>query len=75
MQRMQALRLMPSHTYFYRKLSQYGKDFDKDIIEDVVLEGKRRTALIQREQLKNEDRSGKHLSEDDNSKTEVSIHF
>ena len=55
MQRMQALRLMPSHTFFYQKLSQYGKDYDADILKDVELEGKRRTALIRKEQLKSEE--------------------
>jgi hypothetical protein len=60
MHRMPALRLMLSHTYFYRKLSQYRKDYHRgDIPKNVELEGKRITALIQKEQFsdKEEDTS------------------
>lgn len=64
MQRMQALRLMPSHTYFYRKLSQYGKDHDQEILSNVEKEGKRRTALAQRELMKNKPTDDRLLSEE-----------
>lgn len=47
MSRMQSLRLMPSHTYFYKKLSEYGKDHDLAIKSMVSMEGKRKTAVIQ----------------------------
>ena len=46
MGRMQSLRLMPSHTYFYKKLSEYGKDHDLEIKTKVDMEGKRKTAVI-----------------------------
>ena len=47
MNRMQCLRLMPSHTYFYKKLTEHGKDHDLKIKNMVDIEGKRRTAVIQ----------------------------
>jgi hypothetical protein len=43
---MQSLRLMPSHTYFYKKLSEYGKHHDLEIKSKVDMEGKRKTAVI-----------------------------
>lgn len=43
---MQTLRIMPSHTYFYKKLSQFGKDHDKDILDKIENEGKRRTSVL-----------------------------
>ncbi len=46
MVRMQSLRLMPSHTYFYKKLSEYGRDHDLEIRNIVDTEGKRKTAVI-----------------------------
>ena len=51
---MQSLRLMPSHTYFYKKLTQFGKDHDKEIIDAVKNEGKRLTALGKIEQMQKE---------------------
>ena len=42
---MQALRLMPSHTYFYKQLTQFGKDHDKEILNMVKYEGKRMIAV------------------------------
>ena len=48
---MQSLRLMPSHTYFYKKLSEYGKDHDLEIRNIVDMEGKRKTAVILSKQL------------------------
>ncbi|CAB4030745.1 Hypothetical predicted protein [Paramuricea clavata] len=55
MQRMQSLRLMPSHSYFYKKLTQFGKDHDKEIIDAVENEGKRLTALGKSEQMQKEE--------------------
>ena len=75
MQQMLVLRLMPSHTFFYRKLSQYGKDYDADILKNVELEGKRRTALIQKQQLRSEeDINNKELLEE-TLNSEVSIYY
>ena len=54
MKRMQCLRLMPSHTYFYKKLSQFGKDNDKPILDVVENEGKRLTACGKVLQLQKE---------------------
>lgn len=51
MKRMQSLRLMPSHTYFYKKITQFGKDHDKQILDMVENEGKRMTALGKIDQL------------------------
>ncbi len=51
MARMQALRLMPSHTYFYKKRSEFGKDHTKHILEKVTNEGKRKTAIWRANQL------------------------
>lgn len=45
MRRMQILKLMPSHTYFYKKLTQFGHNHDVDILERVQNEGLRRTAV------------------------------
>jgi hypothetical protein len=45
---------MPSHTYFYKKLTQFGKDHDKEIIDAVKNEGKRLTALGKIEQMQKE---------------------
>ncbi len=55
MHRVPALRLMLSHTYFYRKLRQYRKDYHRDILKNVELEGKRITTLIQKEQYKDKE--------------------
>ena len=42
MKRMHALCLMPSHTFYYKKLNEFGMDYDKDILEKVKTEGKRK---------------------------------
>lgn len=41
---MQALCLMPSHSYFYKKLDEFGLDYDKEILINVENEGKRKEA-------------------------------
>lgn len=43
MKRMQALRLMPSHTFFYKKLDEFGMDHDKEILLKIKNEGIRKT--------------------------------
>ena len=52
---MKALRLMTSHHYYYKKLDEYGKDHDAEILKKVENEGKRLTAKHQRI-CKNEDK-------------------
>ena len=47
MSRMQCLQLMLSHTYFYKKLTEHGKNHDLKIKDMVDMEWKRRTAVIQ----------------------------
>ena len=42
MKRMHALCLMPSHTFYYKKLNEFGMDYDKDIFEKVKTEEKRK---------------------------------
>ena len=51
MARMQALRLMPSHTYFYKKLNDFGKDHNQHILYMVDKGGKRRTAVAKLKML------------------------
>ena len=43
MKRMQALCLMPSITYFHKKMDQFGKGHDQDILKKVTNEAKRNT--------------------------------
>ena len=59
---MQCLRLMPSHTYFYKKLTEYGKDHDIAIKNMVDLEGKRRSAVIQKQKNNHNDKEDDDLS-------------
>ena len=39
---MQALCLMPSITYFHKKMDQFGKDHDKEILRKVAEEARRK---------------------------------
>ena len=61
MSRMQCLRLMPSHTYFYKKLTEYGRDHDIAIKNMVDLEGKRRSAVIQKQKNNHNDKEDDDL--------------
>ena len=45
MKRMQALCLLPSHTYFYKKLDEFGMDHDKEILKKVANEGMRKDRI------------------------------
>ena len=67
MKRMQCLRLMPSHTYFYKKLSQFGKDHDKPILDVVEKEGKRLTACGKVLQLQKEQEEEREEEEQSSS--------
>lgn len=42
MRRMQVLRLMPSITYFHKKMDEFGLDYDKEILGKVSDEAKRK---------------------------------
>ena len=43
---MMCVKAMPSHTYFYKILSEYGTDHDLEIRNIVDTEGKRKSAVI-----------------------------
>jgi hypothetical protein len=73
MKRMQALRLMPSHTYFYKKLTQFGKDHDKVILSMVENEGKRMTAVRKIGAMQEEEDKEPLINEDNGIDAVVSV--